>query len=517
MTSDVAAVRQPVPPADAPPAGLADPPARITRIAIGLILLGAFLLRAWHRDAGVPFAVGADEPAIIGRALAILRSGDWNTHVFDYPALVIYLHAIAAIPWYLWGASRGLWSSLATMDIVELYAFERLLSAAIGVWTVWLVYRIGEELDGARLGLVAAAQLAALSLHVRESHFVLTDVPTTALTALTILLAVRASRLGTDASFAWAGAAAGFAASAKYNGGLVVVAPLIVWAGCAWQARTRGRTLAAIVLAAVAAFVVGTPYGLIDLPAFLSGYGEQVSRFVARRLPGDGDPTWLAYYKNLARPLAIWPALALAGAAVGLVRRRSRLPWAAIVGFGAVYAYALASRSVVFARYALPLLPVLALAAALAIVELGRWAGRLSRKSARRLAPWVVPVAAGAIVVIFSAQSIRWLRQRDRVDTRTVAVRWLQIHAPRGVKVAVEGSPGPTYLEEGGLRAEVIGRLDEHRLEWYAAEGFDYLLISSDDPRRPGLVFPSEPAVFTASPGPTQQGPTVRIIKRPGR
>lgn len=517
MMSHAASDRQPVPLADDPPSGLADPPAGATRIAIGLILLGAFALRAWHRDAGVPFAVGADEPAIIGRALSILRSGDWNTHAFDYPALVIYLHAIAAIPWYLWGASRGLWSSLATIDIVELYSFERLLSAVIGVWTVWLVYRIGEELDGAWLGLVAAAQLAALSIHVRESHFVLTDVPTTALATLTVLLAVRAARLGTNASFAWAGAAAGLAASAKYNGGLVIVAPLIVWAGCAWQKRTRGRALAAIVLAAVAAFVVGTPYGLIDLPALLNGYGEQVSRFAAGRLPGDGDPTWLAYYKNLARPLAIWPALALAGAAVGFVRRRSRLPWAALAGFGAVYAYALASRSMVFARYALPLLPVLALAAALAIVEMGRWAGRLRRESARRLAPWVVPVAAGAIVLVFSAQSVRWLRQRDRVDTRTAAVRWLQMHAPRGVKVAVEGSPGPTYLEEAGVRAEVVGRLDERRLEWYGAEGFDYLLISSGDPRRPGLVFASEPAVFAASPGPTQQGPTVRIIKPPGR
>ncbi len=157
MTGDQAPAPRPAPRPNPLPARLADPPVRAVRVAIGLILFAALALRMWHLRAGVPFAVGVDEPHIVNRALAILRTGDWNTHAFDYPTLVIYINAVAAIPWFLWGATRGHWSSLATIDIGALYAFERCVAALIGVWTVWLVYRIGRDVDSAWVGLVAAA------------------------------------------------------------------------------------------------------------------------------------------------------------------------------------------------------------------------------------------------------------------------------------------------------------------------------------------------------------------------
>src|SRR4051812_38880027 len=55
------------------------------------VLAVAATVRCWGFRSGVPFAVGVDEPAVVDRALRILRTGDWNPHVFDYPTLVIYL------------------------------------------------------------------------------------------------------------------------------------------------------------------------------------------------------------------------------------------------------------------------------------------------------------------------------------------------------------------------------------------------------------------------------------------
>jgi len=56
------------------------------------ILAAAAAARLWFLTAGVPHAVGIDEPQVVDRALRILRTGDWNPHLFDYPTLVIYLN-----------------------------------------------------------------------------------------------------------------------------------------------------------------------------------------------------------------------------------------------------------------------------------------------------------------------------------------------------------------------------------------------------------------------------------------
>ena len=62
-----------------------------------VILAVALAARCWYLTAGVPYAVGIDEPQVVNRSLRILQTGDWNPHVFDYPTLVIYFHAAVAI------------------------------------------------------------------------------------------------------------------------------------------------------------------------------------------------------------------------------------------------------------------------------------------------------------------------------------------------------------------------------------------------------------------------------------
>src|SRR6185369_2331306 len=167
------------------------------RFALGGILVLAAALRLWFLTAGVPHAVGIDEPQVVGRALRILTTGDWNPHVFDYPTLVIYLQAAVAIVRFLWGALNGEWASLDRFSIDAVYAAGRFVTAVTGVATVWLTWRIGRDLSSRMVALVAAAALAVWPLHVRESHYVLTDVPMTALTTLALWFALRAGRMGT--------------------------------------------------------------------------------------------------------------------------------------------------------------------------------------------------------------------------------------------------------------------------------------------------------------------------------
>ena len=217
---------------------------------LALILAVGAAARLWYLRAGIPHAVGIDEPQIVDRALRILRTGDWNPHLFDYPTLVIYLHAMVAIARFLWGALQGEWASLDAYSIASVYAAGRVVAAAIGVATVWLTYKLGAELSSRRVALVAAAQIAVFPLHVRESHFILTDVPMTALTTLTLWLSVRAARLATVRGYASAGAAAGLAAAAKYNGGIALVAVVAAWLVGERSSPDRLRKLGAIAGAA---------------------------------------------------------------------------------------------------------------------------------------------------------------------------------------------------------------------------------------------------------------------------
>ena len=68
--------------------------------------------------------------------------------------------------------------------------------------------------------MLAAGVMAVMPIHVRESHYVLTDVPTTFFITLTFLLSLRAHERATVKDFAWAGVAAGLATSVKYPAGL---------------------------------------------------------------------------------------------------------------------------------------------------------------------------------------------------------------------------------------------------------------------------------------------------------
>src|SRR5215216_3076913 len=140
---------------------------------LALILAVAAAARLWFLHAGIPHAVGIDEPQVVDRALRILRTGDWNPHIFDYPTLVIYVHALVDVLRFLWGALNGEWSSLDAYPIAAVYEAGRFVAAMIGVATVWLTYRVGTELSSQRVALLAAAQLAVRPLHVRESHFIL--------------------------------------------------------------------------------------------------------------------------------------------------------------------------------------------------------------------------------------------------------------------------------------------------------------------------------------------------------
>jgi 4-amino-4-deoxy-L-arabinose transferase-like glycosyltransferase len=485
-------------------------PSRPLRSAALLLILAiAAAARLWHVKAGVPHAVGIDEPQVVDRALHILTTGDWNPHVFDYPTLVIYVQAFVAIGRFLWGALGGEWSSLDGFSIVSVYTAGRTVAALIGVATVWLTYKLGVELGSRRVALLGAALMAVRPMHVRESHVILTDVPMTALTTLAMWFSLRAARLGTVRAYAWAGAICGLAAAANYPGGIALVALLVAWAIHERSSPGRGRKLGAAIAAAALAFLIGAPYTPLDLPQFLDGFAAQFARFA---LPSQtSDPAWLAYVKHLWVDGGFSVPLALAGAVLVLARRDTRARWAPVLAMAAACFYELSTHSHVFGRYAIPLLPVLCLLASYAALEVAAVLQRIPALASVRARAVVLALIVIALMYQPTVATARWLKDQRRGDTRAIAAAWLRANTPARTRVAVESS-GPTYLGAAGMQVVPSEPLFERDANWYRGRA-DYLVISATDLSPYGDLLNAGRIVFQIAPTPQRGGPPIRIVQ----
>jgi 4-amino-4-deoxy-L-arabinose transferase-like glycosyltransferase len=471
--------------------------------ALICILLVATVVRVWFLSAGLPHAVGIDEPQVLDRALRIMRTGDWNPHRFDCPTLVIYFNTGVAVVRYLLGAVSGEWSSLEAVRIGQIYGAARLVSALVGVVTVWFVYRLGLEVGTRRVGLLAAAQLAVEPLHVSESHTVVTSVPVTALTTLTVLLSVRAARVRTVSAYGWAGVTAGLAAAADYHGSLAVVAVAAVWLLHERGARDRWAKAAVTIGGLLAAFILAVPYAWLDLPDFLNGLAAELARFA-------GNPAAPPIVVALA--LSIWflAAAALAGAVLVISRSRDRTRWLPVVLFAAVYFYVFSRHLLVFGRYALPVVPMLCLLSAAAAVDIVRLSRRLPALHSARVNRALFLALSLLMILPSTFETMRSIASLKHPDTRTIAAGWLKQQAPGGT-IVVEKN-GPTYLGDAGLRVIGTDVLLERPLAWYRQHA-DYLVVSARDTDRYAEYIGAGAVVFQIAPTPQRPGPPISVVK----
>lgn len=339
---------------------------RTSIVSLGLILLSACLLRFWAIGNGIPDAVGRDESVIMGLAVRMMKSGNLDPGFFDHGGLYIHLQLLVVTLGFMVGALQGLWSSLAAVGPAEFYLWGRVLTAALGATTVLLVYQIGMRW-GSRHALLAAGLMAVMPTHVLLSHRVTTAVPATLCVTLTWLLCLRANECGRRSAFAWAGAAAGLAASISYGAGMSILLPLLtVWMTLE-ASPSRLRCGLAAAAAFVMAFLVGAPYTLLNLPGFLEAFAQLAA---AGQGVGRGPMAFLA---DTADVLG-WPAavLAFAGLIMGTVRAvkgPGRARWALAVAAPLIFSRLADSPFVMDSEAILFVLPFLCVVSAAAVVS----------------------------------------------------------------------------------------------------------------------------------------------------
>ncbi|MBI4300633.1 MAG: glycosyltransferase family 39 protein [Chloroflexi bacterium] len=384
------------------------------------------------------------------RELLNAKSSPLNPHWFPYGSFPLYLLRL--------GGNFGAFFKDSLNGYPDLRLVGRVLSALFDTATVLAVYLLGRRLYGRRYGLLAAALLTFTVLSIQLSHFFTVDPMLTTFATFSVLVSARIMHRADLRGGALLGVLLGLALATKVSAAPFAVTALIAYGIFAFAQESdemrlsysevrMGKALRSLLLAAVVAgavFFITQPYAALDWRAFVGDTSEQSE--MAR---GIRDYPYTRQYINttpvlyqvqqlatwgMGLPLGIaaWGGL-LFTAAVAIRRRRKAdiLLLAALVP----YFLAISTLQVKYLRYLLPIVPVLCLMAAHALLALRE------RLAARRL--WKVPRWSGNAIIAFIIitailYSLAYVRIYTRPHAAVTMSRWINANVPQQNRILKE-------------------------------------------------------------------------------
>jgi hypothetical protein len=436
----------------------------IGRTPLIAILAVAGLARFWAIDFCLPSPIcRPDEEAVTGIVVQFFAR-DFNPNFFDWPTLFMYLVGAGTVVffkiglWLHWFRGEYHFLEIISNQPAPVFLIARLVSATAGTISVWLVFRIADRLFDRTTALMAAAFLALAFLHVRDSHFGVTDVTATCFALAALLFLIRFDRSQATGDLIASAIWAGLAASTKY--GVALVAVPAIWVCLrpdlsiqrSWFVRLKQAAGYLVVMAI--AFALTSPYCLIAFDRFVTALGG-VSAHLARPhgvMVGRG---WQVHLTSSLRYGLGLPLLVAGLVGLALLLWRRPRKGAIVALFPLTYYVTVGSAYTVFARYAVPLVPLLCLAAAFAVAECARIATRAAKRVAlERAVAWIL-----ALLVI--APSVWSVLQFDRLlsrpDSRVVAATWVTTHVSPGASIGEIGSPWTHLLLQSAHRQDGPG------------------------------------------------------------
>ncbi len=400
------------------------------RAAIGATVVAAGALRLIGIKHGLPYVYNADENAhFVPRAIGMFGHSLNPDYFINPPAFTYLIHLVYAIKW---GTDPATIGDAFAKDPTTAFTLARIASATLGAAAAGLLAIAGARLVDKKTGLVAGALLAVAFLPVSYGHLALNDGPTLAPVAAALIGIAGIYKTGRLREYALAGAALGIAIATKYTAGILLIA-VIAAAILAPKHRLTGLALATTLT--VAGFLIANPYALLDHSAFQDGLQKQTETAGedGGKLGLEHTSGWRYYATTITWGLGWLPALAALGGAAAALARHRRLAAILLPAPILLFAY-LGHQERFFARWMLPVYPLLCLLAAWAAVRAASWlAAKRSWKPA-----WPA-VAAGALLC---AQGLLFSIHNDvvlaRPDTRQLARDWMVANIPAGSKVVIE-------------------------------------------------------------------------------
>jgi hypothetical protein len=440
----------------APPSAAREGPAGAKRprwrnpwtLGLAGVLLAALLLRLWGIRYGLPFAYNIDERShFVPRAVGLYTKGTLDPHYQLNPDGFIYL--IAAGLGVAYRGRHAVTHAYLT-NPGDVYLVARVISALLGVVAVGLLYAAGRKLVARGTALLAAALLAVSFLAVHYGHLALNDSPALAFIALSLLGTAGIYENGGKRWYAVAGLGIGLAAGIKYNAGIMLL-PLLAAAAVRAIEGERKPVLIGVALAAagvLVGFAVFDPYAFLDWSYFRHELNHLSVYENGSLLLGETQRSGFAYYVwSLTWGFGWVPLLLTVVGGVVVFAKRSLWALAAILIPAPIVFFVFnGAQGRYFARYMLPVFPILCLIAAIGAAFLVR---EIGRRRARLL-----PAAAAVAAVLVLGQGVVYAIHNDLVlskkDTRTALREWMVTHIPKGAKIVLEPTAPQEWQNDGG-------------------------------------------------------------------
>jgi len=497
---------------------------RRARLAYRLALVLLLALGAGLRFASIGYGRDVLTPRpdaeLVRSAVLNSLTGDLNPHYAVWGHLYHYLYLLAwsavLLAKLLCGAVDSWFEAIAACHIEPwgMMVCGRAISAMAGALTIVATWRLGLAVSGSRLvGLAAASIIAVMFLHVRDSHFATADILLTLLCTVALTSLVSRTR-----SAVRAGMATGAALATKLLAATVVLS-VLSWLAIKLLSKSLRITdikwFGRFLLYTTLTWILLQPFILLD--PMETWYGIFGDLFNPERRPLERglNITNAAIIVNYYVPQAMGWLVGAAAVVGGLVslgrlvrplcyagtgtdkavdktirgkRRAFRLHLAIklgrlfeypgsegnliLVGYAFWSLLALVSVQRIFLRYLDPLLPAVAVFAAVGISWLTKTTSRCGASlAATARAQWsLIPHKSGAkspqfvssesspaatrhgysrsrwrvagtlfLLAILCAgnvkRSVQLARCLNREDTRAIAKRWIEQNVPEGERI----------------------------------------------------------------------------------
>jgi len=403
-----------------------------------IIILGiAAGVRYWGIHFG--FSFRPDEEQVVG----IIDSA-FNPIFFNHPAFYKYIVLFFYKIYFLIGLIFGKYKTIADFMVEyrvtpeNFYFINRYVAAFLGTLTVLIVYRITKKLFDKRTAVISALFMGLAYLHVRDSHFGVTDTPLTFLVMLFTFFLIKVMRTKSLSSYIYCGILAGLAASTKYPGVLVIFPMLIIHFLNIIDSRQKlsklilDKRIIFFILVCAFFYLLGNPHTLLSYGKFKEGLLRciRIFRFGDRNVMDIG---WFHHLKfSLFYGLG-WPLFftSLAGFIVIIKTnfRRALL----LCSFPVVYYAVFGQGYNVFLRYALPLVPFFCIAAAVFTADIMGYLERHLKARLVKIAVFLIPV----LIILPSVYNILCFDSLlSKKDNRLIAGEWVNSNLAEGSSIA---------------------------------------------------------------------------------
>lgn len=329
--------------------------------------------------------------------------------------------------------------------------FARLVVAALGVATVYVVYRLGDLIYNRKVGLVAALLMAVMPYHAIVTRQVLLDGPLTLFATVTLYMLARYALTERPIWLYATGAAMGMTFLAKESG-IVLIGSMYAFMALTPEVRFPPRVLARAA-GVMAAFMAAFPISLAIAGATSTG-GNFLAWQLFRR------PNHDLFFYPTEVTMAIGPLVVIA-ALFGLWRVRHHFNWREIllVSWIAVPVVFFEIWAVKGFQYLLPVAPVLAVLAARGLVSSPR---RPTVSGWRMQRAPLITVAVTAVVAlslliptlqrITPSESGEFLAGSGGVPGGRETGNWIGENVPEGARIMTIGPSMANILQYYGRR-----------------------------------------------------------------